>query len=120
MAHQAPRTVAFIWGKKFSCQLAKLGLGNIDCIPKEPTKLIVDNITWAQIACGNQHTVALSSNGEVFTWGNNGIGQLGHGDEKLRYVPTKVESLSGQRIVKVACGNFYSAVIADGGKLLTW
>ena len=29
------------------------------------------------------HSVALSPSGEVYTWGDGGCGQLGHGDEVL-------------------------------------
>ena len=34
------------------------------------------------VAAGNEHTVALSEAGHVFTWGNGGGGQLGHNDEE--------------------------------------
>ena len=119
----ASRIEAFVWGNN---QFGQLGLGFhfwLPCEVEEPTKLIVDNISWTQIACGYEHTVALSSNGEVFTWGDNFRGELGHGDgqiNKKKCVPTKVESLTGLRIVKVACGRIHTAAITDEGKLLTW
>ena len=85
-----------------------------------PTQLNVDTIAWAQIACGPYHTVALSRNGEVFTWGRDDLGQLGHGDWIHRNVPMKVESLCGETIVKVACGSRHTAALTAGGKLFTW
>lgn len=33
-----------------------------------------------QIACGSGHTVVLTTDGEVFTWGRGDDGRLGHGD----------------------------------------
>ena len=33
-----------------------------------------------QIACGSGHTVVLTVDGEVYTWGRGGDGRLGHGD----------------------------------------
>jgi alpha-tubulin suppressor-like RCC1 family protein len=32
------------------------------------------------VACGSFHSVVLADNGQVFTWGNNVHGQLGHGN----------------------------------------
>ena len=111
----------FAWGNNFQDQL---GLGDafsdINEVPA-PTKVSIQNVTWTQIACGLCHTVALSINGEVFTWGNNNYGQLGHDDDvRCRNAPTKVESLSGVTIVKIACGAMFTAAVTDRGKLLTW
>lgn len=33
-----------------------------------------------QIACGSGHTVALTTEGEVYSWGRGDDGRLGHGD----------------------------------------
>ena len=112
---------AFVFGRNsYGC----LGLG--DDVPyvkyiRNPRKLNAnDGCGWTQIACVAWHTVALSHNGDIFTWGCGDVGQLGHGDGKNRNVPTKVESLSRETIVKVACGLFHTAVVTSTGKLLTW
>ena len=75
---------------------------------------------WIQIVCEQWHTVGLTKNGEVFTWGINGSGVLGHGDKKSRSVPTKVESLDGSVITKISCSEFHTAALTDKGELLTW
>ena len=69
------------------------------------------------------HTAALTKEGKVFTWGLNYYGQLGHGDELERNVPTKVEHLlrDGEiKIVKISCGGLHTAVVTEEGRLLTW
>ena len=66
------------------------------------------------------HTAGLTKNGEVFTWGANSNGQLGHGDRRNRTVPTKVASLAGLVITQISCGGFYTAALTDKGELLTW
>jgi myosin-5 len=43
-----------------------------------------------EIRCGSKHVVARTSVGRVFAWGLNSEGQLGTGDRKPRYLPTKV------------------------------
>jgi alpha-tubulin suppressor-like RCC1 family protein len=41
-----------------------------------------------QIACGSGHTVVLTVDGEVYTWGRGDDGRLGHGDNgwKVRWL----------------------------------
>ena len=90
----------------------------------EPTLLLDKNISekleWIQIECGTWYTVGLTKNGEVFSWGDNRYGQLGHGDEKERRVPTKVAGLDGIVIIKVSCGGHHTAALTDKGEVLTW
>ena len=45
------------------------------------------------IACGSGHTVILTSDGNVLTWGRGDDGRLGHGDNGWKYVPRVVEAL---------------------------
>lgn len=46
-----------------------------------------------QVVCCETHTIALSEDGTVWTWGGGDHGQLGHGDVAERLVPTKVIGL---------------------------
>ena len=45
------------------------------------------------IACGSGHSVAVMSNGEVYTWGQGEHGRLGHGDELIQTKPKQVSSM---------------------------
>ena len=110
----------YVWGN--NC-FGQLGLGEDDntTVIEEPTRVRVPPSTsWDQVACGLCHTVALSSSGEVFTCGSGKYGILGHGDEKNRFVPTKVEIPGGEAVVKVACGVTHTAAVTRTGKLFTW
>ena len=75
---------------------------------------------WTQIVVGFYHTAALTKEGKLFTWGRNSYGQLGHGDKEHRQIPTKVESLDGLVIVKIACGQYHTIAITDDGDAYTW
>src|SRR3546814_8910389 len=37
---------------------------------------------WAQVACGKEHTLALTDGGVLYSWGANELGQLGQGHTK--------------------------------------
>jgi alpha-tubulin suppressor-like RCC1 family protein len=54
------------------------------------------------VECGFNVTVALSSDGEVYSWGFGGEGSLGHSDYENQNIPKKIEGLSN--ITSIKCG----------------
>lgn len=54
-------------------------------------------------------------NGQLYTWGDNKYGQLGHGDHEPRLSPTPVNALSTKRVTSFAIG--HSFVIALGANI---
>ena len=80
-----------------------------------------DNAEWTQLYSGRHHRAALTKKGELYTWGLNYSGQLGHGDKMSRDIPTKVVlGLDGFVIIKIFCGAKHMAALTDKGELLTW
>lgn len=74
----------------------------------------------AEVACGEEHTIALTDKGEVFAFGSNRTGQLGTGQpSKGCALPTFLEELSFSRMVKVRAGSFSAALGADS-QLYVW
>ena len=45
-----------------------------------------------QVVCGYAHTMALSDEGALYTWGANSYGQLGTGNKANACVPAKVHT----------------------------
>ena len=86
------------------------------------TREILQEVEWRQIACGAAHTVAVTPNGEVYTWGSGDRGRLGHGDEVGVDKPKQVVtgSLVGKEVVHVACGLWHTALVTSEGELHTW
>ena len=89
-----------------------------------PTKIILENgINFTQISSGAKHSMAIGSDGELYTWGDNEYGQLGDGNSGYGVVsttPKKVTLASGVKPTQIACGFTYSMAIGDDGNLYTW
>mmetsp|Transcript_29366 Transcript_29366/g.47412 ORF Transcript_29366/g.47412 Transcript_29366/m.47412 type:complete len:792 (-) Transcript_29366:878-3253(-) len=60
------------------------------------------------------------SNGDLFTWGFGGKGQLGHGETQLHRTPKVVDALLEKDIRSVSCGMNHTAALTEAGEVLTW
>ncbi|KAF9682733.1 hypothetical protein SADUNF_Sadunf05G0139300 [Salix dunnii] len=72
------------------------------------------------IACGVRHAAMVTRQGEVFTWGEESGGRLGHGVGKDVTQPCLVESLAVTTVDFVACGEFHSCAVTMAGEIYTW
>ncbi|KAM7270277.1 hypothetical protein ACFE04_029491 [Oxalis oulophora] len=73
-----------------------------------------------QVVCGGYHSLALTEDGKVLSWGYGGLGQLGHSSIQNEKEPKVVEALIDERVVYIACGGTSSAAVTDEGKLYMW
>lgn len=83
-----------------------------------------------EVACGDAHTLALGYDGQIFSWGGAGCGQLGHSNISLmprdadscpyQPFPKLVESLKNIFIIHIACGKAHSLAIDNTYSLFTW
>ena len=62
---------------------------------------------------GVSHSLAVLGNGDVYSFGDNCWGQLGHGDFDARLTPTKIATLSNA--AAVAAGSWHSFVLLQNG-----
>ncbi|KAG1327941.1 PH, RCC1 and FYVE domains-containing protein 1 [Cocos nucifera] len=72
------------------------------------------------VACGVRHAALVTRQGEVFTWGEESGGRLGHGVQTDIIHPRLVESLSSCNIDFVACGEFHTCALTVAGDIYTW
>ena len=65
------------------------------------------------------HTLALSTTGQVYSWGYSDYGALGLGNVKSVHEPTLVTSLSN-KVKAISVGHRHSAAVTSKGLLYTW
>ncbi|CAL5222769.1 g5181 [Coccomyxa viridis] len=89
-----------------------------------PTKVVgLESVRIADIAAGGWHSLALTTEGEVFVWGRGEYGRLGLGDRsgssKLR--ATEVHFREPEtRIVQASCGGTHTMVLSSEGRIFVW
>jgi len=72
------------------------------------------------VSAGSTHSLALTADGAVWSWGSGAYGQLGHGDQQDQWQPKKVEAFAGRRVVAVSAGVYHSLAITADGALWSW
>ncbi|KAG8235979.1 hypothetical protein J437_LFUL015133, partial [Ladona fulva] len=109
----------YAWG---SAQFGQIGVGMSSGQSPYPTlveSLCEEHIV--EISAGQYHSMALTEDGRVYTWGWGVYGQLGHGDVEDCVVPTVVKALQGkEKITRICGGHCHSLALTDDGSLLAW
>ncbi|XP_066501303.1 probable E3 ubiquitin-protein ligase HERC1 isoform X2 [Hoplias malabaricus] len=102
----------------------RLGLGdsNNQSIPK---KLVLDPPRTMRKVSSSKgsdgHTLAVTAEGEVFSWGDGDYGKLGHGNSATQKYPKIIQGpLLGKVVVCVSAGYRHSAAVTNDGELYTW
>ncbi len=82
-----------------------------------PVQVIgIANVT--SIAAGGNHTIALRSDGTVWTWGANSVGQLGNGTYAHSPLPVQVKGLDN--VKGIAGGLTYTIALKNDGSVWMW
>lgn len=133
---------AFVFG---SSSYRQLGLGDTVMRTQPEVLESMKTLDISQIALGQQHTLVIASvpardafgpmlrKGVLYAWGDNFVGQLGHGDYTPRATPVAIRGclqndINGNCILNfydltltsVACGAFHSLAVTNEGILYAW
>uniref|UniRef100_G7PL71 Alsin n=1 Tax=Macaca fascicularis TaxID=9541 RepID=G7PL71_MACFA len=108
--------VAYMWGENSAGQCA---VANQQYVPEPNPVSIADSeaspllaVRILQLACGEEHTLALSISREIWAWGTGC--QLGLITTAFPVTkPQKVEHLAGRVVLQVACGAFHSLALVQ-------
>jgi YD repeat-containing protein len=79
--------------------------------------------TVIAIAAGDRHSLAITSDGKVYAWGDNNSGQLGDGTTTQRILPVAVNmsgALLGKTVTNICAGSSHSLAQTSQGKVYAW
>jgi len=85
----------------------------------------LDAFEIVQVACGMGHTLALTVDGQLLSWGLGNRGQLGQGLEALSLTganpkPKFIRELNKHKIVQIASGEAHCLALNDKGAVFAW
>ncbi|XP_021728032.1 ultraviolet-B receptor UVR8-like [Chenopodium quinoa] len=105
----------WVWGKGDG---GRLGLGHEDSV-FVPT--LNPHLTGVKgLALGGLHSVALTSLGQIFTWGYGGFGALGHSVFTRELIPRLVEGPWTEKIKHISTSGTHTAAVSVSGEIYTW
>lgn len=104
------------WGNNEYGQLGNgaSGYGTYSSVPVQ-VKNLAD---VSNISAGDQHSLAVRSNGTVWAWGINSEGQLGNNTTDDSNVPVEVIGLSD--VITISAGNSHSLALKSDNTVWAW
>lgn len=92
-----------------------------DALYRTPIELPLPNVKFAEISCGKDFALLLTTAGTLFSFGSNQFGQLGHGDTNPRTYPTLVQYFVDKKfkVQQISCGFKHSACKSNN-KAYVW
>ena len=75
-----------------------------------------------RVVAGYEHSLALTADGRVFSWGSGQMGKLGHGDDGDSGAPRLIESLvkAQVKVSAICAGQYNSGAVSKDGKAYGW
>ena len=109
----------YTWGNADNGQL---GRDTSSTPANKPGKAnIPADLAFTQASAGDEHSIALGSDGNLYTWGDNANGQLGRDTSKTPAdMPGKTDTPAGITFTQASAGAWHSLALGSDGNLYSW
>jgi alpha-tubulin suppressor-like RCC1 family protein len=107
------------WGSNEFGQLGNGRRGRYE-FQRAPERIGVAS-DWKAVSAGSGHTVAIKTDGSLWTWGDNGAGQLGVGTSGYgtnQNAPIRVGAATDWQVI--SAGNHFTMALKTDGSLWAW
>ena len=105
------------WGNNTSGQLGN----NSTTKGTNPQKIQIENNTkFKAIAAGEKFSLALDTDGNVWTWGENTSGQLGNNSTTNSRIPQKIQIENNVKIKAISAGREHVLALDTNGNMWSW
>ncbi|EQC36549.1 hypothetical protein SDRG_05998 [Saprolegnia diclina VS20] len=109
----------YVWGK--TCGMNDTTMSDKERSVYYPTLLEhFGGSVITDFAAGENHALAVTEFGDVYSWGRGNDGELGHGDREALTTPQRIKGLEDQIVTNVACGNVHSIAATISGQVYMW
>ncbi|GAB6041775.1 hypothetical protein JCM17961_24500 [Endothiovibrio diazotrophicus] len=108
----------YSWGDNNSGQL---GDGTTEDHWTPAAVTLASGVTARAVAAGGYFSLAIGSDGQVYSWGNNSSGRLGDGTtDHHRATPAAITLAEGVTAAAIAAGDVHALAIGSDGQLYAW
>ncbi|MCC5805087.1 MAG: hypothetical protein JJU00_02050 [Opitutales bacterium] len=108
------------WGRNNN---GRVGDGTTGGLRTSPVPVVLPDeaeIAFGSVSSGEWHTLAIATDGSLWAWGRNNVGQLGDDSGSDQNTAVMVDSGEGNPWTAVSAGHSHSAAIREDGSLWTW
>ncbi|KAJ0241679.1 Regulator of chromosome condensation [Hirschfeldia incana] len=122
----------FVWGESIGDGLLGCG-GNGAMHKSESSSSLTAETTFLpkvlkshvaldaqSISCGSNYAVLVTKQGQVYSWGEESGGRLGHGVCSYVPQPKLIDEFDGSSVELADCGEFHTCAVTSSGDLYTW
>ena len=106
----------YLWSRARSNSYGQLGNGTTEVSDK--LIKIKEDVKFVKISASKYHNLAIDTEGNLWTWGDNEYGQLGDGTTTNKLEPTQI--MPNKKFIQIATGVFHSLAIDNDGNLWSW
>lgn len=105
------------WGRNSH---GELGNGSFTVSQTVPVQVsnVLSNVT--NVSAGWFHAVALTSDGKVWTWGDNAAGEIGIGVTSTTGVSVPIQVPGLSNVIGISAGDGFTGILKADGTVWTW
>jgi alpha-tubulin suppressor-like RCC1 family protein len=110
------------WGGGIEGQLGSGDMPERRAIPKNLPRAAFGGTPVVLASAGDDHSLALTADGQVWTWGSGREAQQG-GDDRIHHLTPaclSAECFGGAKVVSVAAGDDHCVALTAQGDVMTW
>ncbi|ESO88108.1 hypothetical protein LOTGIDRAFT_165845 [Lottia gigantea] len=114
----SPPPQLLIWG---CSDFGQNGHGRKENVSFEDSSLdFIDGLKVKFMDCGSSHTVIVTDDDKIYSWGNNSSGQLGIGSTQSSFRPVQVHLQIDDPIAGLSCGYRHTMIWCDSGRVYSF
>ncbi|MEU8542435.1 Ig-like domain repeat protein [Streptomyces sp. NPDC048717] len=108
------------WGANSDQQLGDGTTSHEEFNPTPVETHLPAGVHVVAVSAGWAHSLALTSDGRIFGWGQNYYGQLGDDTFTERSTPVEVDLPAGVEATAISAGGEFSLALTSDGRVLAW